>query len=197
MSGRLGFQTARLEFPKNPTVQFENPTVQTWGRLRRIFQLEQYFRYNLWEKVLAGSWSRPWRLMAGNYQKSWNLASGISFCEQFRCENLAARMFKMHMTCRYGSVVKPFQVIFYNPGCFAKMMAGNYIGDFFGFRMFFEKSNRAVWTPRRPAMGEITAHLSAGTIPPGNVILKSFSGTVVGPVDDAKFWKLTRKCIRH
>ena len=39
-------------------------------------------------------------------------------------------MFKMHMTCGDGPVVNPLQVIFYQPGRFAKIIAGNYIGDF-------------------------------------------------------------------
>ena len=45
-------------------------------------------------------------------------------------------MFKMHLACRYGLVVTLFEVILYELGCFAKMMAGNYRGDFVG-RSFF------------------------------------------------------------
>ena len=49
----------------------------------------------------------------------------------------------MNLSRRYGLVVKPFQVLFYQRGCFANMMTGNYMGELVGFR-FFEKSNRAI-----------------------------------------------------
>ena len=49
------------------------------------------------------------------------------FRQQVQNEKLAARMFKMHMTCKYGLVVKPFQVLFYKPGAFCKNLAGNYM----------------------------------------------------------------------
>ena len=91
-------------------------------------------------------------------------------------------MFKMHTTCRYGLVVKQFQVIFYQPGVFVKMMAGNYMGDFVCVSYCFDKSNRAVWKPRRPNIEEIPAHLLAGAIPPEkknkqpNIFEKSIAG---------------------
>ena len=67
-------------------------------------------------------------------------------------------------------------------------MAGDYMCDSFWLIAIFEKSNRAISKPRRPDIEEITAHLSAGTILPGNCIRKSFGGGMVGPMaaDDAK-----------
>ena len=56
-------------------------------------------------------------------------------------------MFKMHLACGYGLEVTPFEafeVILYELGCFAKMMAGNYTGDFVVFSLFFNKSSTAV-----------------------------------------------------
>ena len=63
----------------------------------------------------------------------------------------------MHTTCGYGLVLKPFQIIFYPPGGgrFAKMMAGNYMGDFYWFVFVFDENqtvqfeNPAVQTYRR------------------------------------------------
>ena len=94
----------------------------------------------------------------------------------------------MHMTRRYGLVIKPFQVILYQPGCFAKMMAGDYMGIFFWFIAVFDKSNLAVSKARRPNINEITAHLSAGAIFPAKFIRNSSSGSMVGlmAADNAK-----------
>ena len=56
---------------------------------------------------------------------------------------------------------------FTSRGRFAKLMAGNCIGNFVCFFNVFGTPNRAVWKPRRPDIKEITAHLSAGEILPG------------------------------
>ena len=71
------------------------------------------------------------------------------------------------------------------------MMAGNYMGIFFVYCDFSKKCNRAISNARRPDMGEITAHLSAGTMPPGKLIRKRSSWSMVGPlaVNDAKLQK--------
>ena len=54
------------------------------------------------------------------------------------------------------------------------MMAGNYMGDFVVFFVFFGKYNRAIEKPRRQNIEEITAHLLAGAIPLGKFIRKKF-----------------------
>ena len=41
-------------FSQKQAVQFENPAVQTYSRLRRIFWPEQNFPENLLEKVTVG-----------------------------------------------------------------------------------------------------------------------------------------------
>ena len=48
--------------------------------------------------------------------------------------------------------------------------------------IFFEKNNRAVWQPRRPDIKAIKSHLLAGTLPPVNVFIKSYSWNMVGPM---------------
>ena len=102
----------------------------------------------------------------------------------FLRDNLAARMLKIHTTRKYVLLAKPFQVIFYQPVCFAKIMAGKYIGDFCVIHLDFSrrKSNRAIWKPRRPDIEEITAHLLAGTILPGKLMVESSSWNMVGPM---------------
>ena len=52
-------------------------------------------------------------------------AFDISFCQQFQCKNLAARMFQMHMSCKNGLLMKPSKIMLYQLGCFAKTVAGN------------------------------------------------------------------------
>ena len=64
---------------------------------------------------------------------------------------------------------------------FAKMVAGNYMVDFVGFRIL-GKYNRAVETPRRSTIDEITAHFLAGATLVGKVIRTSSSGGPVGPM---------------
>ena len=88
-----------LRFLKNPTVQFRNPAVQTYRRLRRIFWPEQYFRENLPGKVIAGAWSGPWRLMTQNYENHVMFAFDNNFCQHFLNENPATRMLQINITC--------------------------------------------------------------------------------------------------
>ena len=54
-------------------------------------------------------------------------------------------MLKMHLSRRYGLVLKQFRVMFYKRFFFAKMMAGNYLGDFAGFQ-YFPNSCLSIWS---------------------------------------------------
>ena len=49
-------------------------------------------------------------------------------------------MFKMHLTCSYGLVVNRSKYYFTSWGCFAKMMTGNYIGNFARSRIFLKNT---------------------------------------------------------
>ena len=77
-------------------------------------------------------------------------------------------------------MVKQFQVTFVKPGVFCKSDGRFLHGRFYWFTAIFEKTNRAVSKARRPGMGKITAHLSAGTIHPGQFIRKNSSWIMVG-----------------
>ena len=136
--------------------------------------------------LMAVDGAKLWKIMKGCI---WHYFAGV----QFQCENVATRIFKIHMTGRYGLVVKPFQVIFYQPGCFAKMMAGNYIRDFAGFTYLFEIQPRSFKTPPSRQIWLRRTFL-AGTTLPGKFVKNNFSGTMVRPmaVDDAKLWKIIK-----
>ena len=81
----MGYLFGLLRFLKNSTVQFRNPAVQTYRRLRRIFLPEQYFREMLLEKVLAVAWSGTSRLMTRNYEKM-NVCIWDTFWAAFSAE---------------------------------------------------------------------------------------------------------------
>ena len=52
------------------------------------------------------------------------------------------------------------------------MVAGNYMGELFLVYWVFENVNGSVLKARRPYIGEITAHVLAGTIHPATFIIK-------------------------
>ena len=86
------------------------------------------------------------------------------------------------MTCRYGLVVKLFQVIFYQPGCDLQQIWPVTIWAIFvGFSHVLKTCSRVVEQCRRPNIEKITAHLLAGAITLEKHIRKSSSGAWSGP----------------
>ena len=88
-----------------------------------------------------------------------------AFCIAFGRKNLATRMLQIHMNCRHGLVVQLLQVIFYQPRCFAKMMAGNYMGDFVGFRIVWKIQPCSSKTPPFIHGGDYGASFSRTNTP--------------------------------
>ena len=176
-------------------MQFENPAVQTYRRLRRNFPPEQYSREHLLETILVGSWSGPWRLMTRNYEKPWKFAIGICFHSNssvnvWGCEWLNAYVVEPRLSNK-----TPMES-FTNLVCFAKMVAGNYMSDFVGFCIVCQIQPCSLKTPPPWHKWDYGAFI-AGTIPQGKFIRKSSSGAMIGPmsVDDEELWKIMKCCI--
>ena len=96
-------------------------------------------------------------------------------------------MLKMHMTCGYVLVVKPFEVIFTSRGRFAKMMAGTYMGDFVGFSHFLKIRPCSLKTPPSRHGVDYGASPSRSNTS-GKIDEKKYSGITAGlmAVDGAK-----------
>ena len=121
--------------------------------------------------------------------KSWCFAFGTGFCQQFWRANIATRMFKTHMTCRYGLVVKPFQLIFYQPGGVLQKWRPVTIWAIFLY--FCLKIQPCKWkSPPSKHRGDYGAPFGrSNTL--GKCIRKMSSESMVGPMaaDDAKLRK--------
>ena len=73
-------------------------------------------------------------------------------------------MFKQHVICRYGLVVKPLQYYFGSRGCVAKIMAGNYI---LGFCIWGGRTIERVFDkPHSPDIEGTKAQILAGALHP-------------------------------
>ena len=105
-------------------------------------------------------------------------------------EHAAARMFKVHMTCRFGLVLKRFQVIFHQPAVFCTNDGRYLYGRFCRFCIFCRIRQRSLETPPPRHRGHYGASFSRNNT----------TGEMMGwpmAVGDAKLWKSMNVCIWH
>ena len=101
-------------FRKNLTAQLENPPSRHSG-----YYGPSFMRNNTPRKCYCknSSWSMIGHMAYDDakLRKIMICACDKNFCQHVLQENPATRMFKIHMTCRYGLVVKPLRALFYQP----------------------------------------------------------------------------------